>query len=355
MWRRGVRMASPVPPADARSQGPVDDPLESARRFRRFVLLDLAAAGAGVVVLVVVLLVVRTALVWPLLVATVLCVGLLAWSLRLYRAGRVDAAVLAVCATFWLQLVVAPLSCRRCSAASPCSRSSRCSSRSPTSSGAPSSSSRSRPRRRRRRRAARGSGDRPGGLRAADVAHPGRLRLRVGRVPRARPDRPVCVLRSPRRGRRRAAARQRGAAPVRTARWSTRSSSGPPSWSAPARRRPAPATRRSGSATSSQRCSTTSPRGSSSSTPRDASSASTGGSRRCSPGPPGSLLDQPAAQVLPELDGIGSTLAATREIPLADGRLGRAVASDIVDPAEESPAGPSSWCATSPWSARSTG
>ena len=95
-------MGSPVPPADARSQGPVGDPVESDRRFRRFVLLDLAAAGAGVVVLVVVLAVVRTALVWPLLVATVLCVGLLAWSLRLYRAGRVDAAVLAVCATFWL-------------------------------------------------------------------------------------------------------------------------------------------------------------------------------------------------------------------------------------------------------------
>ena len=85
-------MGSPVPPADARSQGPVGDPVESHRRFRRFVLLDLAAAGAGVVVLVVVLVVVRTALVWPLLVATVLCVGLLAWSLRLYRAGRVDAA-----------------------------------------------------------------------------------------------------------------------------------------------------------------------------------------------------------------------------------------------------------------------
>src|SRR6478752_10827294 len=67
------------------------------------------SAAAGVVVLVVVLVVVRTALVWPLLVATVLCVGLLAWSLRLYGAGRVDAAVLAVCTTFWLQLVVAPL------------------------------------------------------------------------------------------------------------------------------------------------------------------------------------------------------------------------------------------------------
>ncbi|MEP6650482.1 MAG: hypothetical protein ABJA74_11315, partial [Lapillicoccus sp.] len=84
---------------------PVGDPAEAARRFRRFVVLDLAAASVGVVVL----LVIRTPLAWPLLVATVLCVGLLAWSLRLYRSGRVDAAVLAVCATFWLQLVVAPL------------------------------------------------------------------------------------------------------------------------------------------------------------------------------------------------------------------------------------------------------
>jgi signal transduction histidine kinase/DNA-binding response OmpR family regulator len=111
-------MASPVPPSPvpqtARSgehlaNVPVDDAAEAARRFRRFVLLDLAAASVGVVVIAVVILVVRTPLAWPLLVATVLCVGLLAWSLPLYRAGRVDAAVLAVCATFWLQLVVAPL------------------------------------------------------------------------------------------------------------------------------------------------------------------------------------------------------------------------------------------------------
>ncbi len=114
----GAEMASPVPPSPVPHTGspgehlasvPVDDSAEAARRFRRFVLLDLAAAGVGVVVIAVVLLVVRTALAWPLLVATVFCVGLLAWSLRLYRAGRVDAAVLAVCATFWLQLVVAPL------------------------------------------------------------------------------------------------------------------------------------------------------------------------------------------------------------------------------------------------------
>ena len=102
-------MGSPVPHTDLTVHGPVGDPVEAARRFRRFVLLDMSAAGAGILVLVVVLVVVRTALVWPLLVATILCVGLLAWSLRLYRDGRVDAAVLAVCTTFWLQLVVAPL------------------------------------------------------------------------------------------------------------------------------------------------------------------------------------------------------------------------------------------------------
>jgi signal transduction histidine kinase len=55
--------------------------------------------------------------------------------------------------------------------------------------------------------------------------------------------------------------------------------------------------------------------------------------------PSGSLLHERAAQVLPELDGIGSTLAATREIPLADGRLGRAVASGIVDSAERAARG----------------
>ena len=93
-------MGSPVPHTDLTVHGPVGDPVEAARRFRRFVLLDMSAAGAGVVVLVVVLAVVRTPIVWPLLVATILCVGLLAWSLRLYRDGRVDAAVLAVCATF---------------------------------------------------------------------------------------------------------------------------------------------------------------------------------------------------------------------------------------------------------------
>jgi hypothetical protein len=101
-------MASPVPYTDTPANVPVGDPAEAARRFRRFVLLDLAAAGARIVVIAVVLVVVRTPLAWPLLVATVLCVGLLTWALPLYRSGRVDTAVLAVCATFWLQLIVAP-------------------------------------------------------------------------------------------------------------------------------------------------------------------------------------------------------------------------------------------------------
>jgi signal transduction histidine kinase len=104
-----MRMASPEPGRTTTASGPVGEVLEADRRFRRFVLLDLAAAGGGVVVLLVVLVLVRTPLVWPLLFATVVCVGLLAWSLRLYRSGRVDTAVLAVCSTFWLQLVVAPL------------------------------------------------------------------------------------------------------------------------------------------------------------------------------------------------------------------------------------------------------
>jgi PAS domain S-box-containing protein len=45
---------------------------------------------------------------WPLVTATAISAILLAWSLRLYRQGTVDAAVLAVCTTFWLMLVVAP-------------------------------------------------------------------------------------------------------------------------------------------------------------------------------------------------------------------------------------------------------
>jgi signal transduction histidine kinase/DNA-binding response OmpR family regulator len=108
-------MGSAVPHTDTPANLPVGEAAEAAqaaeagRRFRRFVRLDLAAAVAGVIVLVGALLVVQTPLAWPLLVATVICVGLLAWSLRLFRAGRVDAAVLAVCATFWLELVVAPL------------------------------------------------------------------------------------------------------------------------------------------------------------------------------------------------------------------------------------------------------
>ena len=102
-------MASPVPHTDTSATVPVGDPDEAARRFRRFVVLDLVAASAGILAIVGVLVVVRTPLAWPMLVATVLCVGLLLWALRLYRSGRVDAAVLTVCATFWIQLVVAPL------------------------------------------------------------------------------------------------------------------------------------------------------------------------------------------------------------------------------------------------------
>jgi signal transduction histidine kinase len=108
-------MGSAVPHTDTPANLPVGEAAaaaqaaEAGRRFRWFVRLDLAAAVTGVLVLVGVLLVVRTPLAWPLLVATVVCVGLLAWSLRLFRSGRVDPAVLAVCATFWLELVIAPL------------------------------------------------------------------------------------------------------------------------------------------------------------------------------------------------------------------------------------------------------
>jgi signal transduction histidine kinase/CheY-like chemotaxis protein len=102
-------MASPVPHADTPATVPVGDPDEAARRFRRFVTLDLVAASVGILAIVGVLVVVQTPLAWPMLVATVLCVGLLLWALRLYRSARVDAAVIAVCTTFWIQLVVAPL------------------------------------------------------------------------------------------------------------------------------------------------------------------------------------------------------------------------------------------------------
>ena len=102
-------MASPVPHTDTPATVPVGDPGEAARRFRRFVILDLVAASAGILAIIGILVVVRTPLAWPMLVATVLCVGLLLWALPLYRSGRVDAAVLVVCTTFWIQLVVAPL------------------------------------------------------------------------------------------------------------------------------------------------------------------------------------------------------------------------------------------------------
>jgi signal transduction histidine kinase/DNA-binding response OmpR family regulator len=87
----------------------VGDTTEGARRFRQFVVLDLVAASAGVVVLALIWLFLGASWLWPLLLATVLSVALLVWALRRYAAGDVDAAVMAVCATFWLELVVAPL------------------------------------------------------------------------------------------------------------------------------------------------------------------------------------------------------------------------------------------------------
>ena len=87
----------------------VGDPAEAARRFRRFVLFDLAVTAAAAVALAVGLFVITPEVAVPVLAATLVSVALLAWSLRLYRAGRIDVAVIAVCVTFWLQLVVAPL------------------------------------------------------------------------------------------------------------------------------------------------------------------------------------------------------------------------------------------------------
>jgi len=107
--RKGWDMGAPAPFPEPPASVPVGHPVEAARRFRRFVLLDLFAAVGGFLVLYVALLLLGTQLAWPALVGAVLCAVLLPWSLRLHRSGRVDAAVLAVCATFWLQLVVAPL------------------------------------------------------------------------------------------------------------------------------------------------------------------------------------------------------------------------------------------------------
>jgi hypothetical protein len=69
-------MGAPVPFPDTPATVPVGDPVEAARRFRRFVLLDLGAAVAGSWSSLAVLLW-SDALAWPLLVAAVVCVALL--------------------------------------------------------------------------------------------------------------------------------------------------------------------------------------------------------------------------------------------------------------------------------------
>ena len=71
--------------------------------------------------------------------------------------------------------------------------------------------------------------------------------------------------------------------------------------------------------------------------------------------PSGSLLHQSAAEVLPELDGIGPRRPRPASSPSPTVCSAGAVASDIVDPAEETSRGPSSSCATSRSSERSTG
>ena len=97
-----------VPASAAGGAGTADltaDPV----RFRQFVVLDLAAAVAGVATLVATWAWLGASWLWPVAAATAASAGLLVWSLRLYGRGAVDRAVLAVCATFWLMLVVATL------------------------------------------------------------------------------------------------------------------------------------------------------------------------------------------------------------------------------------------------------
>jgi PAS domain S-box-containing protein len=100
--------AAGVPATAAGGAGTADltaDPV----RFRQFVVLDLAAAVAGVATLVATWAWLGASWLWPVTAATATSAALLVWSLRLYRRGAVDRAVLAVCATFWLMLVVATL------------------------------------------------------------------------------------------------------------------------------------------------------------------------------------------------------------------------------------------------------
>jgi PAS domain S-box-containing protein len=79
------------------------------QRFWLFVVLDLGAAIGGTITIAVVMAWLDGGWLWPLFAATLVSVGLLAAALRLYAGRRVDMAVLAVCTTFWLMLVVAPL------------------------------------------------------------------------------------------------------------------------------------------------------------------------------------------------------------------------------------------------------
>jgi PAS domain S-box-containing protein len=96
-------------PATAAGGADTADLTADPVRFRQFVVLDLAAAVTGVATLVATWAWLGASWLWPVAAATATSAGLLVWSLRLYRRGAVDRAVLAVCATFWLMLVVATL------------------------------------------------------------------------------------------------------------------------------------------------------------------------------------------------------------------------------------------------------
>ena len=100
--------AAGVPDTTVGGAGTADLTADPAR-FRQFVVLDLVAAVAGVATVAATWAWLGASWLWPLLAATATSAGLLVWSLRLYRRGAVDRAVLIVCATFWLMLVVATL------------------------------------------------------------------------------------------------------------------------------------------------------------------------------------------------------------------------------------------------------
>jgi PAS domain S-box-containing protein len=96
-------------PATAADRASTADVTADPVRFRQFVILDLGAAVAGVATLVATWAWLGTSWLWPVVAATAISAGLLVWSIRLYSRGAVDRAVLAVCTTFWLMLVVATL------------------------------------------------------------------------------------------------------------------------------------------------------------------------------------------------------------------------------------------------------